>query len=250
MYSKRKDIIFLSSAFDKGSVDLLDKIGVPAFKVASGEITNFPLLQYIAEKKKPIILSTGMSTLDEIKEALDVINHKGVEDVILLHCVTSYPADTKTVNLGAIEIMRCKLGVQVGFSDHTLGTAIPVAATALGAVLIEKHLTLDKTLAGPDHRASLEPCEFKRMVQAIRAAKEALGDGFQRSPEEEMIKKLVRRSIVAKTYISKGTVISEDMLDFKRPAIGISPKDLPKVVGKRANIDIAFDELVTFEKLS
>jgi len=249
-HAKKNNIIFLSSAFDKESVNLLDNLGVPAFKVPSGEITNFPLLRHIAEKKKPIILSTGMSTIDEIKEALEVIREKGVEDIVPLHCVTSYPAKIEDINLRVIEMLRHKFKLPIGFSDHTLGITTPIAAAALGATLIEKHFTLDKTLPGPDHRASLEPHELKEMIRAIRAVEKALGDGIKRLTEdEERIKKVVRRSIVAKIEIPKGTVITEKMLVFKRPGIGIEPKYLNKVIGKKAKRDIKPDELITFKRL-
>lgn len=249
-YAKKNNIIFLSSAFDKESVDLLDDLGVPAFKVPSGEITNFPLLRYIAEKKKPIILSTGMSTMGEIEEALEVIREKGVEDIVLLHCVTSYPAKMEDVNLRVIETLRRRFKLPVGFSDHTLGITIPIAAAALGAVLVEKHFTLDRTLPGPDHRASLEPNELKDMIRAIRDVEKALGDGIKKpTKDEERIKKVVRRSIVAKMEIPKGTVITEDMLDLKRPGVGIEPKYLNEIIGKRAKKDIKPDELITFDKL-
>jgi len=249
-YAKKNNVIFLSSAFDKESVDLLDDLGVPAFKVPSGEITNFPLLRYMAEKKKPIILSTGMSTIGEIEEALEVIREKGIEDIVLLHCVTSYPAKIEDINLRVIEMLRHRFKLPVGFSDHTLGITTPIAAAALGATLIEKHFTLDRTLPGPDHRASLEPHELKEMIRAIRAVEKALGDGIKRLTEdEEHIKKVVRRSIVAKVEIPKGTVITEKMLDFKRPGIGIEPKYLNGVIGKKAKRDIKPDELITFKKL-
>lgn len=249
-YAKKNNIIFLSSAFDKESVDLLDDLGVPAFKVPSGEITNFPLLRYIAEKKKPIILSTGMSTIGEIEEALEVIMEKGVEDIVLLHCVTSYPAKIEDVNLRVIEALRRRFKLPVGFSDHTLGITIPIAAAALGAVLVEKHFTLDRTLPGPDHRASLEPNELKDMIRAIRDVEKALGDGIKKpTKDEERIKKVVRRSIVARMRIPKGTVITEDMLDLKRPGVGIEPKYLNEIIGKRAKKDIKPDELITFDKL-
>ena len=249
-YAEKNNIIFLSSAFDKDSVDLLDDLGVPAFKVASGEITNFPLLQYIAEKKKPIILSTGMSTLDEIEDALKVIRERGIEDIVLLHCVTSYPAKIEDANLRVIETLRRRFKLPVGFSDHTFGITAPIAAAVLGAVLIEKHFTLDRTLPGPDHRASLEPDELKDMIRAIRDVEKGLGDGIKKPTEdEERIKKIVRRSIVAKVEIPKGTVITEDMLDLKRPGTGIGPKYLNEVIGKKAKQDVKPDELITFEKL-
>lgn len=250
-YAKKKNIIFLSSTVDKESVDLLGNLGVPAFKVASGEITNFPLLRYIAGKKKPVILSTGMSTLDEIEDALEVIRQKGVQDIVLLHCVTSYPAKIEDVNLRVIETLRHRFKLPVGFSDHTLGITASIASAALGAVLIEKHFTLDTSLPGPDHKASLEPDELKEMVRAIRDVEKALGDGIRKLTEdEERIKKVARRSIVAKVRIPKGTIITEDMLDLKRPGVGIEPKYLNDIIGKRAKKDITPDELVTFEKLA
>jgi N,N'-diacetyllegionaminate synthase len=249
-YANKKGIMFLASPFGKKSVDMLDEIGVPAFKVASGEITNFPLLKYVAKKGKPVILSTGMATLGEIEEALRVIRNQGTHDVVLLHCVTSYPAKVEDVNLRAIQTLKCAFKLPVGFSDHTLGITVPIAAVALGAVLIEKHFTLDRNLLGPDHRASLEPDELKRMVRAIREVEKALGDGVKKPTEDEKrIKKVVRRSIVAKVEIPKETVITEDMLDLKRPGTGIEPKHLNKVIGKIAKRDIKPGELITFEKL-
>jgi len=249
-YAKKNNIIFLSSAFDKESVDFLDDLGVPAFKVASGEITNFPLLEYIAEKRKPIILSTGMSTLGEIEDALKVIRENGIEDIVLLHCVTSYPAKIEDANLRVIETLRQAFGLPIGFSDHTLGITAPIVAATLGAALIEKHFTVDKSLPGPDHKASLEPDELKEMIRAIRDVEKALGDEIKKlTREEERIKKVVRRSIVAKVNIPKGVVITEDMLDIKRPGTGIEPKYLNMVIGKKAKKDIKPDELITFEKL-
>jgi N,N'-diacetyllegionaminate synthase len=246
-YAKEKKIIFLSSAFDVDSVEFLDKMGILAFKVASGEVTNFPLLNCIAEKHKPVIISTGMSTINEIEDVVEVFINKGIEDIVLLHCVTSYPAKYESVNLRTIEFLKRKFDFPIGFSDHTPGTVIPVAAVSMGAVLIEKHLTLDKSLKGPDHRASLEPDEFKKMVDDVRITEKAMGNFTKRSFEEEEIKKVVRRSIVAKMFIPKGTVISLDMVDFKRPGTGISPKYLEKIIGKRAKYDMVPDELLTFD---
>ena len=249
-YAQKRNILFLSSAFDEESVDLLDSLDVPAFKVASGELTNLPLLRHMAEKKRPMILSTGLSTLDEIKEALEVITKEGVEDIILLHCVTSYPAKEEEANLKVMDLLRRQFGFPVGFSDHTLGITVSIAAAALGAVFIEKHFTLDRTLPGPDHRASLEPTEFKEMVKDIRDVERALGDGVKRlTANEEEIKKAARRSIVAKIRIRKGTIIRENMVDFKRPGTGLEPKNLCKIIGRRTKKDIEPDELITFEKL-
>lgn len=249
-YAGGKGITFLSSPFDEGSVDLLDKLGVSAFKVASGEITNFPLLKHIASKRKPIILSTGMSTIDEVKEALEVIRKQGVEDIVLLHCVSSYPARVEATNLRAIETLRQTLALPVGLSDHTIGITIPVAAVALGACIIEKHFTLDKNLPGPDHRASLEPEELRQMVEAIRNVEKAMGDGVKRpTKEEEEIKKVARRSIVARVDIPEGTIITGDMLTIKRPGTGIEPKYIQKVVGVKVKADIKEDSMITWSDL-
>lgn len=250
-YARKKSIMFLASPFEKESVDLLDEIGVPAFKIASGEITNFPLLEYTGKKGKPIILSTGMATIGEIDAALKVIRNQGVNDVLLLHCVTSYPARIEDVNLRVMETLRRMFNIPVGFSDHTLGITVSIAAATLGAALIEKHFTLDRSLPGPDHRASLEPDELKDMVKSIRSVEKALGDGKKRlTEEEERIKKVARRSIIAKIKIPKGTIITEDMLDIKRPGTGIEPKKINEVIGKRAKKDIQPDELINFQELA
>lgn len=249
-YAQEKEIIFLSSPFDKGSVDLLDELGVPVFKIPSGEITNFPLLKHIARKKKPIILSTGMSALDEVEGALKVIREEGAEEIILLHCVSCYPAKVEDMNLRAMETLRCAFKLPVGLSDHTLGITIPIAAVALGACVIEKHFTLDKSLPGPDHRASLEPVELKGMITAIRDVERALGDGVKQPiAEEEENKKVIRRSIVAKAAIPEGTLITEELLEIKRSSIGLEPKYLEEIVGKVTRAAIEQGEGVTFSKL-
>jgi N-acetylneuraminate synthase/N,N'-diacetyllegionaminate synthase len=248
-YAEKKQIIFLSSPFDKYNVDLLDILNVPAFKIPSGEITNLPLLRHIALKRKPVIMSTGMSTKHEIKEAITTIHNNGVEDIILLYCVTSYPAESMQVNLRTIQLLNRQFKLPVGFSDHTLGITFPIAAKTLGAVLIEKHFTLNKQSEGPDHKASLEPKEFKEMVQAIRAVEESFNQPIQTSPQEAEIKNIVRRSIVASMPIPKGTVISAEMITTKRPGTGIPPKLINKVLGRKTKIDIAYDELIDFKKL-
>jgi len=249
-YARKKGIIFLSSPFDKRSVDLLDKLGVPAFKIPSGEITNFPLLKHIARKKKPIILSTGMSTLGEIEEALEALGEEGVEEIILLHCVSCYPAKVEDMNLKVMNTLRYAFGLPVGLSDHTVGITIPIAAVALGACVIEKHFTLDKSLPGPDHRASLEPDELKQMIKAIRDVEKAMGSGIKiPTAAEEENKKLARRSLVAKVDIAKGAVITEEMLDLKRPGGGIEPKYMNMIIGRKTSGSIKHDELITFTKL-
>ena len=249
-YAKEKNILFLSSPFDKKSVDLLYELDVPAFKIASGEITNFPLLKHIAKKEKPIILSTGMSTLGEVEEALNVIRSEGVNDIILLHCVSNYPAKIENVNLRAMETLKQAFKLPVGFSDHTIGITASIAAVALGACVIEKHFTQDRNLAGPDHKASLEPDELKEMVNAIRDVEKALGGGIKRPTQgEKEIKKVARRSIVAKVDIPEGAIITEEMLDIKRPGTGIVPKYFDFIVGMRAKKDIKKSNIVTWKMI-
>lgn len=244
-YAKRRRIIFLSTPFDFGSVDFLEELGVPAFKVSSSDLTNLPLLEYIAQKGKPIILSTGMGTLGEIEEAINTIKKAENEDIILLHCITSYPSKFESLNLRAIKTLKWAFKLPVGFSDHSLGIYAPIAAVALGAVVIEKHFTLDKNLPGPDHKASLDPNELKEMVNAIRLIEKALGNGIKRpTPEEEEIKKVARRSIVAKIDIPKGTILTEDKITFKRPMTGLPPKYYKEIIGKRARRDIRADEVI------
>ena len=249
-YARRQGVIFLSSPFDKESVDLLDELGVPAFKVGSGEITNFPLLKYIADKKKPVILSTGMATLEEVGEALQVLKIAAAKSIVLLHCISSYPAIIEDMNLNTMETLRSTFKLPVGLSDHSLGITIPIAAVALGACVVEKHFTLDKNLPGPDHQASLEPDELKQMVQAIRDVEKALGNGIKApTVEEEQTKQLARRSIVARVDIPGGVIITEDMLDIKRPGIGIEPKYLEKVYGARVKDGFKKDEAISWDKI-
>lgn len=249
-YADKKKIIFLATPFDRESVDLIYHLKVPAFKIASGEITNFPLLRYIASKKRPIILSTGMSIIAEIREAIRVLSLGGAKDIVLLHCVTDYPAKVEEVNLAAMETLRQTFKLPVGFSDHTLGITVPIAAAALGATVIEKHFTLDRKLPGPDHKVSLEPTELKEMVAHIREVEKALGDGIKRpTKSEEAMKNAIRRSIVTRINIPRGRVITRAMLELKRPGTGLGPRYLKKVIGKRAKKDMMADELVTLEKL-
>ena len=249
-YAQKRGMVFLSSPFDKGSVDLLDGMGVPAFKIGSGEITNFPLLKHIARKKKPVILSTGMAVLGEIEEALTAIRQEGLDAIILLHCVSCYPTKIEDVNLKVLETLRQAFRLPVGLSDHTLGNITPIAAVALGACAIEKHITLDKKLPGPDHSASLEPGELKEMVKAIRDVEKALGDGIKRlTVEEEENKKEARRSIVARVDIPTGAVITEEMLDVKRPGHGLEPKFIDLLIRKKANENIMSGEVITLSKV-
>lgn len=248
-YAEDKGIIFLSSPFDAESVDLLDKIDIPAFKIASGEITNFPLLKCIAKKQKPVILSTGMSTIGEVEEALNLIE-KYNDDIILMHCLTNYPAKKEDANLNVIKTLEYTFKRPVGFSDHTSGIEMSVAAVALGSCVIEKHFTIDKNLPGPDHKASLEPHELSEMVKAIRNIEKGLGNGIKKPTDDEIkIKKLVRKSIVAKEDILKGSILTEEMLEIKRPGTGIEPKYLDELVGKELIEDIKKDDLLKWNQL-
>lgn len=249
-YCRRKNILFLSSPFDEDSVNLLEDIGVPAFKIASGEITNFPLLRKVAETGKPIILSTGMSSLDEVSEAIEVLKQSRARDIIILHCTSEYPAKFEDVNLKAIQTMRETFGLLVGFSDHTPRIVAPIAATALGACVIEKHFTISKSLPGPDHKASLNPVELRQMVKEIRTVEKLLGDGkkIPRKGEEE-IRRLARKSIVAVKDICMGTKISEDMITIKRPGTGLEPKMIDFVLGKKAKCRIYMDEVIVLDMI-
>jgi len=244
------NIIFLSTPFDEESVDLLNNLKVPAFKVASGDLTYLPFLKYIAKKDKPVLLSTGASTILEVGEALKEIYSTGNKKVVLLHCVSNYPAKAEDVNLKVIETLERKFKVPVGLSDHTIGTTIPVAAVSLGAKVIEKHFTLNKDLAGPDHKLSLNPEEFKEMVKQIRMIESALGNG-KKLPckSEEEIKKMIRRSIVARADIPEGTIITKEMLKISRPGTGIQPKFFKRVISKTVRRNIDNDEVLNWDNI-
>ena len=244
-YAKHKNILFLSTPFDEKSVDLLVELGVPLIKISSGEITNHPFLKYIAKKGLPIILSTGMSTLDEVAEAVSVIKNAGCKDLTLLHCTSNYPARMEDCNLLAMKTMADAFDVPVGYSDHTPGIYVPLAAAAMGACVIEKHFTLDKSLPGPDHMASLEPDELEEMVRGIRLVEKARGSSIKAPVESEFeVRDIARRSIVAKVDIPAGTVITENMLAFKRPGTGVAPKDVSTILGKKTRLFIKKDELI------
>lgn len=249
-YCRTKGVLFLSTPFDYGSVDLLDRMGVPAFKIASGELTNTPFLDYVARKGKPTILSTGMAVLQEIDDALSVFYAAGNRDVALLHCVSNYPTDPSHANLRAMRTMSAAFGVPIGYSDHTEGLEISLAAVALGATIIEKHFTLDKTLPGPDHRASLEPNELNALVLGIRAVESALGHGRKEpAPGEADTAAVARRSIVTTRDISRGTTILPEFLECLRPGTGLAPSRLGEVVGRRARVDIKAGTVISLEML-
>jgi N-acetylneuraminate synthase len=250
-HCNQEEITFLSSPFDEHSVDLLDSLGISKFKIPSGEITNLPFLAHIAPKNKPVILSTGMSTLGEVETAIDTLNAVTEQDITLLHCVSEYPAPFDEINLKAMIAMREAFKLKVGYSDHTLGIEIPLAAVALGASMIEKHFTLDNNLPGPDHKASLNPYDMARMIKAIRNVEAALGDGRKKpTPSERKNMGIVRKSIVAAQALEAGEVISESKLTIKRPGYGIAPPDMPHVVGLIAKRRIEKDEVIQWHSLT
>lgn len=242
-YCDEKGLMFLSTPFDFESADFLQKLGIAAFKISSGDLTNIPLLEHISSFKKPIILSSGMSNLGEIEEAICAAKFAYNNEVAVLHCTSNYPAEYNTVNLNAMSTIKNAFNLTVGYSDHTKGITIPVAAAALGAKIIEKHFTLDKNMEGPDHKASLEPEELKDMVQSIRKVEEAFGDGIKRhDPCETDTMKVARKSIVAARDIKQGEVIKLNDMDFKRPGTGTAPKFYKDILDKKALRDIKIDE--------
>jgi N,N'-diacetyllegionaminate synthase len=246
-YCHKKDIMFLSTPFDHDSIDLLNELGLGIFKIPSGEITNLPYLRHIGALGKQIILSTGMSTLEEVGDALTVLVKAGSkkENITVLHANTMYPTPMEDVNLNAMKTIHKEFGIAVGFSDHTLGIEADVAAVAMGASVIEKHFTLDKTMQGPDHKASLEPEELKSMVVAIRNIEKAFGDGVKipsRSEQPNMV--IARKSIVANQMIKKGEILTEESIVVKRPGNGINPMKWDEVVGSIAVKDYQVDEII------
>lgn len=244
-YCGSKNIEFMSTAFDFTSIDFLANLGIGIWKIPSGDITNLPYLIRIAKLNKPVILSTGMSTMEEIKDAIGVLKDYGAGDVTVLHCTTEYPTPFGDVNLKAMQAIRKELGVRVGYSDHTKGIEVPIAAVALDALVIEKHLTLDTTMEGPDHKASLDPDEFKAMVTSIRNIELALGTGLKQPMESEKKNLAVaRKSIIASKNISAGEVFTEDNITVKRPGNGISPMRWFEILGEIASRDFKEDELI------
>lgn len=245
-YCEQKKIMFLSTPFDLESIDFLQEIDIPFWKIPSGEITNLPYLEKIAHTGKDIIMSTGMCTMEEIQKAIDILKKNGAGKITLLHCNTEYPTPYEDVNLRAMKTMAETFGVEVGYSDHTKGIEVPIAAVAMGAVVIEKHFTLDKNMPGPDHKASLEPDELKQMIQSVRNIEKALGSS-EKKPSTSEIKNIdiARKSIVAKKAIKKGEELTEDNLDIKRPGNGISPMYWYDLLGTKAVKDFSEDELIT-----
>jgi len=247
-YCRKRGIVFLSTPFDGESADLLDELGVAAFKISSGDLTNLPFLAHVARKGKPMIISTGMSTLNEVEAAVRAAQAARAPGLVLLHCVSSYPADPASVNLRAMRTMADAFRLPVGYSDHTLGIDVALAAVALGACLLEKHLTLDQRLPGPDHAASIEPDAFAALVRGARLVESALGDG-RKAPTaaEGDVAAVARKSLVAAQDIPSGTTLTEALIAIKRPGTGLPPTMLGRVIGRRARQDIPADTLLTRE---
>lgn len=246
-YAKKMRVEFLSTAFDVESISFLNQLKLKRFKIPSGEITNFPYLKYMGGLNKPIIMSTGMSTLREIQKAINVLISSGInkKKITLLHCNSEYPTPKKDVNLNAMLTLKKKFGVDIGYSDHTLGIEIPIAAATLGATIIEKHFTLNRDQIGCDHFASLEPNELRDMVEAIRNIQIALGSYIKRaSSSEKKNIKIVRKSIVAKTKIVEGDIFSEKNITTKRPGTGLSPMSWNNIIGRKSNRNYKVDDLI------
>ncbi len=246
-----RGIAFISTPFDEQACDFLETLDLPLYKIPSGELTNIPFLRHVAGKKRPMILSTGMASLGEVERALDVVRDAGCEDVTVLHCTSSYPAAMADVNLRAMQSMASTFGVRVGYSDHTLGIEVSTAAVALGARVIEKHFTVDKTSAGPDHAASLEPAELAALIRAIRNIQAALGDGVKRQrPVEKELARVARKSIVAAKDLAIGDVVSADDVVMRRPGNGLSSEHLEAVIGRRVGTPLSVGDLLTFSVLA
>ena len=250
-HAKDRGILFASTPFDLESADLLARLGVPFFKISSGDLTYVPLLRHVGGLGRPVLMSTGMSDLNEVSAALGVLRQAGARDVALLHCVSEYPAPSGDANLRAMDTMREQFGVPVGYSDHTLGTSVAVAAAARGACIVEKHLTLDRGLPGPDHSASLEPNDFRFMVEAIRIASSSLGDGAKRPAASELRNRTVaRRGVYAARDIEAGTALTPAMLVCRRPVAGVPASDFDSLVGRRVGRSIPSGAALTTEDLA
>lgn len=244
-HSRRRKIVFLSTPFDHGSAALLARLGVPAFKVGSGELTNLPFLTELTQYSLPILLSTGMSDLDEVTAAVETIRGRDVP-LVLFHCVSSYPAPNEEANLRAMDAMRAAFGVPVGYSDHCMGLEVSLAAVARDACILERHLTLDRERPGPDHAMSMEPGELHELIARVRALELALGDGRKRpQPSEDELRIVARRSIVATRSLAAGETLTADALAIKRPGGGLAPTRLSSLVGARLTKPLTADEQLT-----
>jgi N-acetylneuraminate synthase len=247
-HCQKKGISFLSSPFDEESADLLERLDVSAFKIPSGEITNFPFLEHIARKNKPILLSTGMSSMAEVSEAVKRIRAAGNNKILLLQCVSNYPANPAHVNLRAMATMQSVCDVPVGYSDHTLGNEAAMAAVALGASVIEKHFTLDRNMHGPDHSASIEPAELSSFVRSIRIVESTLGDGVKKpAPSETNTRDTARKSLVAACPLPAGTKITQSMIAIRRPGTGLPPAMRDDLFGRTLKVDVASGTLLALE---
>jgi N,N'-diacetyllegionaminate synthase len=246
---RRRGVLFLSSPFDIASADDLETLGVVAFKTGSGELTNLPLLDHLAAKGRPIIVSTGMATIDEVETAVATVRRRGTP-LALLHCVSAYPAPPEESNLRAMDSLRERFDCPVGFSDHTTGITVAVAAIARGATILEKHFTVDRSLPGPDHRASLDPTELTALVAAVRQVEAALGDGHKRpTPAELPTRTVARKSLVAARALRRGETLTAAAVAVKRPGTGIAPGDLPRALGRRLRRDLDVDEVIEWAML-
>lgn len=250
-HCKSHNIMFLSSAFDEESLDLLEELQLPLYKIPSGELNNIPFLRRIAQTKKPVILSTGMSELEEIQFAVETLRKHGTTDLTLLHCNTQYPTPYHDVHLQAMDLLQDTFHCAVGYSDHTLGIEVSLAAVARGASVIEKHFTLDKSLPGPDHQASIEPDELAQMVRMIHHIEQAVGQRQKTITESERKNRdIARKSLVAKKHISKGEVFTEDNLTAKRPGNGLNCRYYDDMIGKRAKHDYEIDDMICLDEHS
>jgi len=247
-HAKERGILFLSTPFSREAVDLLEELGVLAFKVGSGEMTNLPLVEYIADKGKPMIVSTGMSTIAEIKETVNLLKRKKAE-FALLHCTSTYPTAYEDVNLGFMKKLEKAFSVPVGLSDHSVGIYTALGAVALGACIIEKHFTISRNWPGPDQKASIEPQELAELVRGVRAIEKALGSSKKVLEAEKRIQAFARESVVALADIKKGSTIERSMIWTKRPGTGIPAKEFNKVLGKKTRIDIKKGELIKWDDL-
>jgi N,N'-diacetyllegionaminate synthase len=249
-YAEKNGLIFLSTPFSATDADFLETLDIAAYKIPSGEVTNIPFLAHVAKKGRPILLSTGMATLEEVKEAIDALTANGAQEIALFHCTSMYPAPAKDINLRAMQTLASETNLPTGYSDHSEGIAISIAAVALGACIIEKHFTLDRTLPGPDHKASLEPEELKEMIGAIRVVEAAFGSPEKKPTAGELdTARVARKSVVAKRNIPKGSVLHEEDVYIVRPGTGIPPKHLPDLVGKISAKDIIQGEPLQWDML-
>lgn len=247
-FCQEREIMFFSSPFDEESADFLESLDVSLFKIGSGELTNFSLIKHVAKKGKPIILSTGMSSLGEVETAVRWIQDVGRQKLTLLHCTSNYPAEPENCNLRAIQTLKHAFNLPIGYSDHTVGIEISLAAVALGAEVIEKHLTLDRKLPGPDHEASLNPSEFKSLVQGIRKIESSLGNGVKKmTPSESPIRDIARKSLVAAGDLPAGTLLEESHVAIKRPGTGMPPAHKGLLIGRKLKKDIHHDDMLTWD---